>query len=118
MSTVCVSENYTISSGTEIMQLRIKIVSDYSVSNKSNPRVFKTPKWRVCSMLTLKAELSKSLGMALASNNMKVWCIKELKNLLGMIASGKCVWTISFPSASQSEGKRELVQALYNITIF
>lgn len=53
--------------------------------------VFITSKWRTCSMLTLKTEVLKPLGTALAPNNMKVWCIKELKNLSGMISSEKCV---------------------------
>lgn len=58
-------------------------------------------------MLTWKAGELKSLGTALATNNMDDCCIKELKTLLGVIASEKCVWSISFPSASQKEGKKE-----------
>lgn len=42
-------------------------------------------------MLTSKAAVLKSLGTALAMNNMEDCFIKELKNLSGMIASEKCV---------------------------
>lgn len=42
-------------------------------------------------MLPLKAGVLKSLATALATNNMEDRCIKELKNLSGMIPSEKCV---------------------------
>lgn len=57
----------------------------------------------------MKAEVLKSLDTALALNNMKVWCIKELKNFSGMVASKKCVWTTSFDTTlfCKSEWREE-----------